>query len=272
MSIVINVEQSPLTITPSNAEHIWNLSSSGSTLSNFKYVIDVYFRDTLRARLKVRPNEYGKSIIELEEIVRTFLKANPRFSGETYPNLNYVAQENSVITLSDAQQTRTYNAYNLWAGGSPNADLEQLWQVEQYKITLGCEYTTGSTIGSTAAVIQEMDVDAIWQPDPITIFMGVDNTLIPEPFLSGATLGTGYIQSSNFFQVNNQGWLYYNLFRHIYQTGEDNSCGPRELLNAAGREYKVISQPDVVSHKVRSRQHHPDCPIIISFLDETIKQ
>ena len=74
MSIIINVEQSPLTITPSNGEHIWTLSSSASTLSNFKYIIDVYFRpssvvwsgtseDNLKARLKVRPNEYGKAIL-----------------------------------------------------------------------------------------------------------------------------------------------------------------------------------------------------------------
>ena len=278
MSIIINVEQSPLTITPSNGEHIWTLSSSASTLSNFKYIIDVYFRpssvvwsgtseDNLKARLKVRPNEYGKAIIELEEIVRTFLQANPRFSGETYPYLNYVAQENSVITLSDAQNTRTYNAYNLWPGGSPNSDLEQLWQVEQYRVILGCEYTTGNTTNSTGMVVQDLDRTASWQPNPINIFMGVDNTLIPEPYLEGATLGSGYTQSPNFFQVNNQGWYYYDLFRHIYQTGADSVCGPREFLNAAGRDYQTISQSDVVTQKVRRRKHHPDCPIIMTFLD-----
>jgi hypothetical protein len=328
MSIAINIDQSPLTITPSNAEHIWTLSCDDYTLPNFKYIIDVYFRNKVAARLKVRPNSYGKAIVELEEIVRTFLKANPRFSGETYPYLNYVADENSVITLSDAQRTRTYNAYNLWPNGSPNANLEQLWHIEQYQVIVGCEYASGTTI------VEDIVVDAEWQPSPINIFPGVDNTLIPEPYLPGATLGSGYTQSPNFFQVDNQSWLYYDLFRHIYKTGPDepdglsdcvnvtlygtnnpmisavysffdcnnvqqtvvvdanqtktacvrsnsipegnvvvggicgDECsGPRELLNAAGREYQTLSQDGVVTHKMRTRQHHPDCPIIISFLD-----
>ena len=267
MSIAINIDQSPLTITPSNAEHIWTLSCDDYTLPNFKYIIDVYFRNKVAARLKVRPNSYGKAIVELEEIVRTFLKANPRFSGETYPYLNYVAEENSVITLSDAQRTRTYNAYNLWPNGSPNANLEQLWHVEQYQVIVGCEYASGTTI------VEDVVVDAEWQPSPINIFPGVDNTLIPEPYLPGATLGPGYTQSPNFFQVDNQSWLYYDLFRHIYQWGPDTTddfigcSGPRELLNAAGREYQTLSQEGITTRKMRTRQHHPDCPIIISFLD-----
>jgi hypothetical protein len=270
MSIVINIDQSPLTITPTNGEHIWNVASSAYTLTNFKFVIDVYFRpDALdfsnnpqpAARLKVRPNSYGKAIVDLGEIVRTFLKANPRMSGTTYPYLNFVAQENSIITLSDATQTRTYNAYNLWPNGDINADLPTLWHVEQYAVVFGCEYQSGNTI------VSDVDPLASWQPAPINIFPGVDNSQIPAPYLSGATLGSGYTQSANFFQVNNQSWYYYDLFRHIYRQGEDNTCGPREFLNAAGRNYKIISQPDVVSTAVRTRMHHPDCPIIVSFLD-----
>jgi hypothetical protein len=270
MSIVINVEQSPLTITPTNAEHIWNVSSSAYTLTNFKYIIDVYFRpDSVdysnnpqpTARLKVRPNSYGNAMFDLVEIVRTFLKANPRMSGTTYPYLNYVAQENSIITLADATETRTYNAFNLWPSGDINPDLPTLWHIEQYQCILGCEYSSGST------VVYDINPLAEWQPAPINIFPGVDNSLIPEPFLSGATLGSGYTQSPNFFQVNNQSWYYYDLFRHIYQQGEETTCGPREFLNAAGRIYKIISQPDITSTMVRSRMHHPDCPIITSFLD-----
>lgn len=270
MSIVINIDQQPLSITPSNGEHIWTLSStSAQTLTDFKYLVDIYFRPsslvlsaaTPTARLKVRPNTYGKAIIELEEIVRTFLKSNPRFSGETYPYLNYVADENSIITLSDATNTRTYNAYNLWAGGSPNANVPQLWHMEQYQVVVGCEYLSGSSI------VTDINYVGAYQPDPINIFPGVDNKLIPEPYLSGATLGFGYNQSPNFFQVDTQSWYYYDLFRHIYRTGADDDCGPRELLNAAGRLYSYVSQPDFESRRVRRRLHHPDCPIIISFLD-----
>lgn len=270
MSIVINVDQSPLTITPTNGEHIYTISSSAYTQNNFKFVLEIFFRPSSiqfsgnpqpAAKLKVRPNSYGKAIVDLVEIVRTFLNANPRFSGTTYPFLNFVAQENSVITMSDATNTRTLNAYNLWPGGSPNADLPILWHAEQYQVKIGCEYQSGSTI------ITEMDYTGTTQPPAINIFPGVDNKLIPEPFLSGATLGSAYTQSANFYQVNNQSWYYYDLFRHIYRTGNDGSCGPREFLNAAGREYKVISQDGFVSERVRRRKHHPDCPIIVSFLD-----
>ena len=132
MSIIINIDQSPLTITPSNGEHIYTLSSTGYTLQNFKFVIDVYFRPSNvdftgepqpAARLKVRPNSYGKAIVELEEIVRTFLKANPRFSGTTYPHLNYVAQENSILTMSDATNTRILNAFNTFNGNNLSQTL-----------------------------------------------------------------------------------------------------------------------------------------------------
>jgi hypothetical protein len=272
MSVIINVEQSPLTITPSNGEHIYTLSSTGYTLQNFKFVIDIYFRpDSINfsgtpqatARLKVRPNSYGRAIVELEEIVRTFLKVNPRFSGTTYPYLNFVAEENSILTMSDAKDTRTLNAFNTYNGDNLSATVPVLWHAEQYQIKVGCEYEDPNI----SAIVIDMDLLASYQPPAVNIFPGVDNKLIPSPYLSGATLGSGYTQSPNFFQVDNQSWYYYDLFRHIYQPGDDTTCGPRELLNAAGREYKTISQDGYVSQRVRRRQHHPDCPIIISFLD-----
>lgn len=338
MSVIINVDQSPLTITPSNGEHIYTLSSTGYTLSNFKYIVDVYFKaqgqsEELQARLKVSPNSYGKAIMDVGEVIRTFLNSNPRFSGTTYPYLNYVAEENSVITLSDASRTRDYNAYNLWPGGSPNANLEQLWHIAQYRCVVGCEYASGSTI------VVDVNPSASFQPDYVTIFPGVDNSLIPEPYLGAATLGSGYTGSANFFQVDNQGWYYYDLFSHVYQRPNAKECrsyrfanvsdfqtaviqstncnygqniynifpgdtfewcalegtvlvltgdttyledmgrcdgynpvtdcpGPGRFLNAAGQTECPVVQADGVSvTNVRRRMHHPDCPIIVSFLN-----
>ena len=194
MSVIINVEQSPLTITPTNGEHIYTISSTGYTLQNFKFIIDIYFRpDSIdfsgtpqaTARLKVRPNSYGKAIVEVMEIVRTFLKANPRFSGTTYPYLNFVAQENSVMTMSDATETRTLNAFNIYGGNNLSATVPVLWHAEQYVVKVGCEYEDTAQ----NAIITDMDLLAEYQPDPINIFPGVDNKLIPSPYLSGATLG-----------------------------------------------------------------------------------
>ena len=266
MSIVINVEQSPLTISPSNTEHMYTFSSTGYTLTNFKYLVDVYFKaqnqtEELAARLKVRPNTYGRAIMDVGEIIRTFLNGNPRFSGGTYPYLNYVADENSIITLANAEQAYGYNAYNLWPNNSPNANLEQLWHVAQYRVAVGCEYQSGNQI------IEDIN-DITVQPPYVTIFPGVDNTLIPQPNLSGATLGSGYTQSSNFFQVDNQTWYYYDLFRYIYAKNQDPQCSPGQFLNAAGNTECIVAQADNTSvTNVRRRKHHIDCPMIVSFLN-----
>lgn len=269
MSIIIDVIQSPLTLTPSNANHIWNITSSATTLPDFQFLVDIYFKgnllnwssateDNRAARLKIRPNTYNNGIFDLEEIVRTFLNSNVLFTGQTYPFLNYANQVNKIITLSDAQSTIKYDQSNLWAGGSPNSSLDQNWHISEYKVVLGSTYTSGGTI------VEDIVYSASTQPEPITIFPGVDNKLLPTPFLSAATIN---IQGPNWFAIDNQNHLYYDLFRNVYITGEDTECGPREFLNAAGRDYTTISQSDFVSNRVRRRLHHPDCPIVISFLD-----
>jgi hypothetical protein len=165
--------------------------------------------------------------------------------------------------MSDATNTRTLNAFNIYGGNNLSATVPVLWHAEQYVVKVGCEYEDNAQ----NAIITDMDLLASYQPDPINIFPGVDNKLIPSPYLSGATLGAGYNQSPNFFQVDNQSWYYYDLFRYDYRSGNDTTCGPREFLNAAGRIYKTISQDGYVSQMVRRRQHHPDCPIVITFLD-----
>ena len=280
MSITLEILQKPLQITPTNTNHVFNVRTSSYTETDFQYIVDIYFKGNLTewsaattnnraCRLKARPNQYGNAIVDLEEVVRTFLNANARFTGTTYPYLNYASDVNKVITLSDAQETREYNASNLWAGGSPNTTVDQLWHVSEYKAVFGYTYTSGNS------TVEEVNINSSWNPDPIIIFPGVDNKIIPAPFLSGATIDN---QGPNWFAQENKNHLYYDLFRHVYQSGATNTqwscsndiadCGPREFLNAAGvYEYSIISQPDVVDTRVRRRMHHPDCPIVISFLN-----
>jgi hypothetical protein len=245
-------------------------------------MVDIYFRpeevnwadqnDTEYrvCRLKLIPNTYGNAIFDVEEIIRTLLTSNPRFTGTTYPYLNPASDVNKVVTLADAQTTIEYNGSNLWPGGSPNASVEQLWHVQKYRVLVGCTYTSGNQ------TVEQMEREALYQPSAITIWPGVDNKLIPAPFLSAATINDIHY-GPNWFQYNNFNHLYYDLFRSVYVSGQTNtdascnydveSCGPREFLNAAGREYKIISQPDVVDTRVRTRMHHPECPIIVSFLN-----
>ena len=285
MSITLNISQSPILISPSNTNHIYNVrtTDSGYTLTDFQYICDVYERPSevdwnnnnyanRIARLKILPNTYGNAILDLEEIVRTLLNANPRFTGNTYPYLNPASDVNKVITLASGQVTIEYNGSNLWAGGSPNASVDQLWHIQEYRAMFGYSYLSGNSI------IETVDVIAAYQPQSVTIFPGVDNKLIPAPFLTGATPVTGSTAiGPNWFQYNNLNHLYYDLWRHQYFSGQSHTdtscsydvdyCSPSELLNAAGRLYKIISQPDVVDTRVRTRLHHPDCPIIVSFLN-----
>jgi hypothetical protein len=264
---------------------VYNVTTTdtGYTLTDFQYICDVYQRPSevdwnnnnyanRVARLKVLPNTYGNAIIDLEEIVRTLLNANPRFTGNTYPYLNPASDVNKVVTLASAEVTIEYNGSNLWAGGSPNASVEQLWHVQEYRAMFGYSYLSGGSI------VEEVNVTAAYQPQPVTIFPGVDNKLIPAPFLSGAVPVTGSTAyGPNWFQYENLNHLYYDLWRHQYFSGQSHTdtscsydvdyCSPSEFLNAAGRLYKIISQPDVVDTRVRTRKHHPDCPIIVSFLN-----
>lgn len=285
MSITLEISQSPILISPSNTNHIYNVrtTNTGYTLTDFQYICDVYYRpsevvwsgnstENRVARLKVLPNVYGNAIIDLEEIVRTLLNVNPRFTGNTYPFLNPASDVNKVVTLASGEATIEYNGSNLWAGGSPNASVDQLWHIQEYRAIFGYSYLTGSTI------VEEVDRTAAYQPNSITIFPAVDNKLIPAPFLSGATVSTGTTAlGPNWFQYNNLNHLYYDLWRHQYFSGQNHSdltcnydveyCSPSEFLNAGGRLYKIISQPDIVDTRVRTRMHHPDCPIIVSFLN-----
>jgi hypothetical protein len=283
MSITLEISQSPILISPSNTNHIYNVRTSAYTLTDFQYICDVYQRpsevvwsgtntDNRVARLKLLPNVYGNAILDLEEIVRTLLNANPRASGQTYPYLNPASDVNSVITLMSGLNTVGYNAFNLWAGGSPNASVDQLWHVQEYRAIFGYSYLSGGSI------VEVVNRTASYQPESITIFPAVDNKLIPTPYLSGATISTGTTAiGPNWFQYNNLNHLYYDLWRHQYFSGQSHtdtscnydveSCSPSEFLNAAGWDYKIISQSDVVDTRVRTRKHHPDCPIIVSFLN-----
>lgn len=260
--MIISVDQSPLTITPSNGEHVYTLSSTGYTLSNFKYIMDIYLftyptqtytPDNRVARLKVSANSYGKCIVELNEIVRTLLKPNPRASGTTYPYLNYVSDENTSVTLINATNTFDSNAYNWWPGGSPNGNLDQLFHVAQYQVIVGGEYLSGNTI------VEEIDTSASYQPARVSIFPGVDNSLIPQPTLYNVP---------DYLSQDTNGWLYYDLFRHQFNQEPLSQCNPKEFLTSGYyNDCNVAIVDNTPIQNTRRRKHHPDCPIVLSFLN-----
>jgi hypothetical protein len=261
MSVEIQVIQKPLAITPSNTEHIWTLASTGYTQTDFKFVMDIYFSpnnyNQKKARLLARPNDFGRAIFNIQDVVRNFLEVNPRallaVADGYYPTGYTPSIENRIVTLASAEICYGYNAFNQFYSDA----IDDLWHIEEYGVKIGCVYTSGTT------TIEDIDLEAAWQPEPILIFPGVDNEIIPKPALLYATLGSGYTGSNIFYDETTQNHYYYNLFRHVYSGTTQDDCQPAEFLNACGKE--LFTTQGIT--RVRRRYHHRDCPIIVSFLN-----
>lgn len=145
---MITIEQNPAGFMGSNMDHIFTISSTNTALTNFKFVIDVYFNpyETTAekiGRIKVRPNTYGKAIFNVRDIIYNYIKPNPRadvgygWSGpsfwttSTYPNPN--------VNISFASGFTESNIKN---GTSP---YETLNHTGSYRILVGEEYESGGT-------------------------------------------------------------------------------------------------------------------------------
>jgi hypothetical protein len=105
---MITILQEPLGLTPTNAEHIYTFSSSlynNPSYPNFKYVVDVWFRPNTApervVRLKIYPNEYGVGIVDVNEILQSYIKGNPR--SETAQGAGWNSTGSTAYTAS------TYN-------------------------------------------------------------------------------------------------------------------------------------------------------------------
>ena len=230
MPNTIAVLQKPLAITPTNMDHIWTLS--GATLgTNFKYILDIYFSpnnlNVKKARLLARPNSFGVATFNITEVVRNFLEPNPRAilaaPFQLYPTGQTASIANTIVTNVNSYITHNYNAYNQYYS------VSDLWHIEEYGVEVGCTYTSGNT---TVVDI----ITGATQPDPILIFPGVDNTLIPQPNLTNAKLSATYSGSSQFYSELGYNHYYYDLFRHVYSAGTINEQSPGEFLNSAGPE------------------------------------
>jgi len=261
MAITIDILQKPLAISPSNTEHIWTLSSTGYTQTDFKFVLDIYFSpnnlNQKKARLLARPNSFGTAIFNIQDVIRNFLQVNPRailaVADGYVPTGTTPSIENRIVTLATAEVSQPYNAFNQ----TYSNNIEDLWHIEEYGVKVGCIYTSGTT------TIEDVNINASFQPAPILIFPGVDNTLIPKPGLQFATLGTGYTGSNIFFDETTQNHYYYDLFRHVYTGTTQDDCDPGEFLNACGPEHFTVEGLT----RVRRRWHHRDCPIVLTFLN-----
>ena len=248
---MITLHNYPLQITPSNAPHWWTVSSSLSGQTNFNYVFDLYLNKNgyeKVARLKTRPNEFGYANVDFAEIVYNQLIPNIRatsapIGSNTNNPLNIIPSAYNAGTFSNVRNT-----------GSTNT---QLWHVCEYRVALGEEYFSG---GSTILNIDSsVSADTAYSAYTITIYPGVqDNKFYQFTDSMYATGTTG--------QYGENAWKDFNQFNYKLDGSYTAGTNERKFLNAAGDDSLSILYCGITaSSGVRYRNHHPECPIIISF-------
>lgn len=150
--MAITILQTPLDYTPTNAQHIYNAISSLSGSTDFRYLFDVWVNPRTGpekiARLVVAPNNYGVGIVEVGEIVRNYIKANPRddqgqSTGVGFDNLA-TGTPNGLIINASRNQATTYAGIGSIASNAFNSNTayEELVHVGEYKVLIGEQYTS----------------------------------------------------------------------------------------------------------------------------------
>jgi len=147
MSITIN--QQPLNYTPSNAQHIYNASSTLSGNTSMRYVFDIWINPFTTperiARVKVAPNSYGVGIVDVGDIVKNYTKPNTRSNIFQVNN----SAMSTYSSLSNPNGQIPFSLYILQPSNqfNTNPTYPFLPHVGEYRVLVGEEYqTTGGTI------------------------------------------------------------------------------------------------------------------------------
>lgn len=146
---MISILQKPLSLTPTNVEHIYSVSSPNSGNTDYRYVFDVYV-DTLTnnptrvARKLVSPNSYGKGIINVERIVENYTEGNARADEPQYTSESTTATTaygiiTNVKGIANSNAFNTNNNYNIQT------------HIRDYRVMVGEQWTDAS--GNTLTYI-----------------------------------------------------------------------------------------------------------------------
>lgn len=253
---MIIVNQYPLQLVPSNSTHVWNVSSTLSGLANFKFVFDVWVNKNgweRVSRVKTRPNETGRGIVDLEEIIFNQLVPNPRseqnqLNGNTVQVLPQgIITNTSGITLS--------NGYNT------SSTYDPLFHTSEYRVAIGEEFLSGGT----TVIIMPKELDIVsdtWSGTTHTIYPGAsDNKVDFKRYYWNVSGGTS---------AENM-WKDTSVWNHHFNTSGITETNQKRFLNAAGDDYVSVSQNNIsltaTTSYARYRKHHPDCPIILSYFN-----
>ena len=146
MSIQISVQQKPLTLTPTNVDHVYTALSSNSGQTDHKFIFDVYVDTTTSspekvARFKVSPNSFGRGTINLRRMIENYVEGNarsesPQYAGGSATNTGTTA----YAIISNAYGISSSNAYN------DNVNYSKQHHVRDYRVMFGEEYRVGDSI------------------------------------------------------------------------------------------------------------------------------
>jgi hypothetical protein len=158
----ITILQTPLDYTPTNAQNAYTAISNLSGSTDFRYLFDVWINPRTNpekiARLVVAPNTYGVGIVDVGDIVRNYVKPNPRdnegqSTGVGAANLTGGTPNGLLINASlnsgnyDSVSSIASNAFNT------NNAYEDLVHVGEYRVLIGEQYVVS---GITTRTICEI--------------------------------------------------------------------------------------------------------------------
>ena len=151
----ITILQTPLDYTPTNAQHAYTAVSTLSGATDFRYLFDVWVNPRTGpekiARLVVAPNTYGVGIVDVGDIVRNYIKPNPRddegqSTGVGFANL--AAGTKNVLLVKASRNKVNYGSTTFIESNAFNTNTayEELVHVGEYKVLIGEQYTNASGI------------------------------------------------------------------------------------------------------------------------------
>lgn len=208
--MAITILQTPLDYTPTNAQHVYSAISNLSGTTDFRYVFDVWMNPRTApekvARLIVSPNNYGVGIIDASEIIRNYIKANPRDDEGQSTGVgasNLAGGTPNGLLINASRNTANYvsvvgvasNAFNT------NRNYEELVHVGECRVLIGEQYpnSTGGTITNICEVpwtaestlyYTETDSPAAYPGSPNTI--NVFDASINVPSWASGSTGWSY--------------------------------------------------------------------------------
>lgn len=287
MSLDLKIFQQPLEVSPSHADHTWNVALNDySGYTDIKLVADIYknpYRNDSGstqdfgkiARLLIPPNDFGHCIFNVESIIVNILNPNPRnlgmvisgSSATTNPYLVRVAdsqttsvelQTNQATITND--RTSTISFSNGFNGGYEG--FQNIYQINEYRILFGVQYTSGGTTTTTVPTDFSaytsytggtiLPTSASTQPYGIMIFPGVqDNKQMSQKYYYSANNLTGQY---NYLDTKVLSWE--------MSTGSTRG----NFMSTFGKETIPMTILGSNVYQTRYRTHYYKCPIIVGFM------